>query len=567
MSSCGISLLARMLAPTALVIALSASAQAPTASVDVSLSYTGARTYGLAIATTPADKSVFAGAKPAPSLRPLESITPRMIPRHTPHAESAQHAALRAALPLVAHTPLAKDQLLSNFDALSSAQNAAVSGFHDTPPDFGLCVGRLQGSKVVIEAVNSVFGVYRHDGSLINSFPMTVGFADPAAFSDPVCVWDQETQSFYMSVISCVTCSTDTVVDVLVVSSTGAATTYQFDTSLGATCFGDQPHLGYDHNNVYIASDEFCGPAQNIYSGALLIAISKSQLAAQAPAANAVAFGPLSLGGIPILTLQPARSAGIDHEYLVNAFPYDAFGNNNNVSTSLGLWSVSGEANVTTGGPVTLTGSIMTSEQYAFPVPAASTGDGSTPAGSPSYVISEPFLNPDDSRMLQVQAVEHGGIQLYTSLSSAVSLEGDPSARDGVAWFKIDAKKRRISKQGYVASRGQYLLYPAILNAGGRTTIAFSITSPTLNPSAAYAMTDSDADGFGSIHMAATGTGPHVSFSDVLFGQARWGDYSAATPDLDGEHMWLGTQYIGPPPGGTDPIDNWGTRVFELEAK
>ena len=565
MSSCGISFLARMLAPTALVIALSASAQVPTA--DVSGSYTGAQTYGLAIATAAADKSVFAGAKQSSLLRAFASTTPRMIPRHTPHATGALYAALGAAPPLVAHTPLAKDQLLTNFDALSSSQNAAISGFYDTPPDFGLCVGRLQASKVVIEVINSTFGLYGHDGSLVASFPMSAGFADPNTFSDPVCLWDQETQSFYMSVISCATCTTDTVVDVLVVSSTGAATTYQFDTSLGATCFGDQPHLGYDHHNVYITTDEFCGPTQNIYSGALLIAISKSQLVAQAPVANAVAFGPLSLGGIPILTLQPARSTGIDHEYLVNAFPYDAFGNNNTVSTSLGLWSLSGEANVTTGGPVTLTGSIITSEQYAFPVPAASTGDGSTPAGSPSYVISEPSLNPDDSRMLQVQAVDHDGIQLYSSLSSAVSVKGDPSARDGVAWFRIDATKHKVAKQGYVASRGQYLLYPAILNAGDRTAIAFSITSPTLNPSAAYAVTDSDDHGFGSIHMAAMGTGPHVSFSDVLYGQARWGDYSAATPDLDGENIWLGTQYIGPPPGGSDPIDNWGTRVFELETK
>src|SRR5579871_4302085 len=104
MSSCGISFLARMLAPTVLVIALSASAQVPTASGDVSRSYAGAQTYGLAIATAPADKSVFAGAKPSPSLRAFSSTTPRMIPRHIPHAAGTQHAALRAAPPLVAHT-------------------------------------------------------------------------------------------------------------------------------------------------------------------------------------------------------------------------------------------------------------------------------------------------------------------------------------------------------------------------------------------------------------------------------------------------------------------------------
>jgi hypothetical protein len=177
-------------------------------------------------------------------------------------------------------------------------------------------------------------------------------------------------------------------------------------------------------------------------------------------------------------------------------------------------------------------------------------------------------LNPDDSRMLQVQAVQNqGGVELWASLSSAVTIKGDPSARDGVAWFKIDAAAHQVAKQGRLGSSGKYLLYPAILHSGdGRTVVAFSTTSPTLNPSAAYAVMDSGEDGFGSIRIAATGTGAHVSFSDILFGTPRWGDYSAATLDLDGEDVWMATEYIGPPPGGTDLTeDNWGTRVFELD--
>jgi len=36
--------------------------------------------------------------------------------------------------------------------------------------------------------------------------------------------------------------------------------------------------VGYDNNNLYIATDQFCGPLENTYEGALFIAISKSQL-------------------------------------------------------------------------------------------------------------------------------------------------------------------------------------------------------------------------------------------------------------------------------------------------
>jgi hypothetical protein len=371
-------------------------------------------------------------------------------------------------------------------------------------------------------------------------------------------------------VISCALCTTDTFDDVLVVNRSGLATTYQFDTTVGGTCFGDQPHTGFDSHAVYVATDEFCGPGQNTYSGALLIAISKSQLAAQVLSPNAVSFPLLSLGGVPILTLEPAFGNASGTEYLLNSFPYDQFGNNNSIANTLGFWAVKGDENITTGsGKVTLSGRIIGSETYAFPMPAASTGDGSIVLGSPplDYVISEPFLNPDDSRMLQVQLVndQAAGLQLYASLSSAVTIKGDPSARDGAAWFVLDPKRARITDQGYLGVAGAYLLYPSILHTeDGLTAMAFTITSPTMNPSAAFVVRKSN-HAFGPIQIAGLGSGPHVSFSDVLFGGARWGDYSALELDPNRADIWSATEYIGPPPGSADLVDNWGTRIWDLK--
>jgi hypothetical protein len=396
---------------------------------------------------------------------------------------------------------------------------------------------------------------------------MTAGFGDPNAFSDPRCFWDPTTSSFYMTVISCGVCgppgTADSVDDVLVVGQTGSATTYQYDTSVGGTCFGDQPHTGYDGNALYVATDEFCGSDGSTYSGALLIAISKSQLAAQLTTPNAVAFGLLSLGGVPILTLEPAFGGAGASEYLLNSFPYDQLGNNNPTSNSLGLWTVTGDANITSGsGTTTLTGKIIGSETYAFPVPAASTGDGTTPSGSPPFVISEQFLNPDDSRMLQVQFV---GPHLYASLSSAINIPGDPTTRDGAAWFVIDPKNGKITKQGYLGVAGAYLLYPSILHSARDTTaMAFTLTSPTINPSAAYAVANSGSYKFGSVQVAGTGTAAHVSFSDLLFGRGRWGDYSALQLDPNGTDIWSATEYIGGN-GSGDLVDNWGTRIWDVE--
>jgi hypothetical protein len=350
-----------------------------------------------------------------------------------------------------------------------------------------------------------------------------------------------------------------------VVNRSGLATTYQFSTNVGGTCFGDQPHTGYDSHAVYVATDEFCCATGNDYLGALLIAISKPQLVAQGATPNAVQFGLLSLANIPILTLEPAFGNASGIEYLLNSFPQDQFGNPNTIANTLGFWEVHGEQNITSGvGTVTHSARIIGSETYAFPVPAASTGDGSVNANG---ITSEAFLNPDDSRMLQVQLVndDRQGLQLYAALDSAVAISGDPSARDGVAWFVLDPKRHQITRQGYVAVKGAYLLYPAILHAHeGTTSVAFTITSPTTNPSAAYIVQKSTSNHFGPVTTVSAGTGAHVSFSDFFFGTPRWGDYSAEALDPNGVDIWSATEYIGPPPGGADLSDNWGTRVWDV---
>jgi hypothetical protein len=461
-----------------------------------------------------------------------------------------------------ASTLSAKVKLAANFDGLSDTQNKAVSGFHDTPPDQGLCVGFLDGfgGKVVVEVVNSEFGIYSTSGTLLSTFSMATGFADPNAFSDPRCFYDASTSSFYMTVISADAIG-NTVNDLLVVNRSGAATTYQLSSSVGGTCFGDQPHTGYDSHAIYITTDEFCGTNENTFSGALLMAISKSQVAAQVATPNAVSFPLLSLGGVPILTLEPAFGNASGNEYLLNSFPFDQFGNSNSISNSLGFWTVKGDQNITTGsGRVVLSGRIIRSETYGFPQPAASTGTGLVTGNE----TSEAFLNPDDSRMLQVQLVndQEQGLQLYASLNSAVNIAGDPSARDGAAWFVLDPERGRITDQGYVAVAGAYLLYPAILHTpDGLTEMTFTITSPTMNPSAAYAVRRDR--GFGPVQIASAGTAAHVSFSDVLFAEARWGDYSAAELDPNGHDIWSATEYIGGN-GAGDLVDNWGTRIMKL---
>jgi hypothetical protein len=141
--------------------------------------------------------------------------------------------------------------------------------------------------------------------------------------------------------------------------------------------------------------------------------------------------------------------------------------------------------------------------------------------------------------------------------SGSPAISGDPTARDGAAWFRIETGKERVAKQGYVAAKGAYLLYPALLAPQhGPAAMVFTLTSSTINPSAAFTTLGSK-----KIRTMAEGTGPHLSFSDVT-DIPRWGDYSFAALDPNGRGVWLATEYIPPTP--QEPDDNWGTFVFEV---
>lgn len=99
---------------------------------------------------------------------------------------------------------------------------------------------------------------------------------------------------------------------------------------------------------------------------------------------------------------------------------------------------------MTTGGLPTLSATMITSELYAFPVPAASTGGT--------------FLNPDDDTMQQAQFING---HLYAALDTSISPVGDSAMRDGVAWFQVKPllsagtiADGTVKRQGYIAAAG-----------------------------------------------------------------------------------------------------------------
>lgn len=525
--------------------------------------------------------------------------------RHRPNANSPFNggkpgAATGKNSPKVSNTPLANFQgtVNANFNGVSDADSDAVNGFEVTPPDQGLCVGSASALKaagvplkvpgkttVVVEPVNEAWSVYSTSGALLYGPDTLVDmFSDPASAGDVSCQYDSATNSYYFTEIGQLLDTTSPdyaayITDIAVFNTNGYAA-YQLDTSDAGNCFPDFPHQGYDPHAFALTVNQFCG-ANEDFAGAQLFDLSKSQLVAESATINLVTFGPVSLDSDPVLALQPAFGNASNTEYLVNSFPFDQFGNDNNIANTLGLWEVKGDKNITSGsGTVTLTGRVISSETYSFPVPAASTGDGSSTCQPIGVTVScpngllvqaEQFLNPDDSRMEQVElANTPSGLRLYTALNTALNIGTDPSARDGAAWFVINPTAHTVASQGYVAVAGTYLLYPSLLRgSSGTVVLDFSMTSTSVNPSTGYAFMKDGGKSFSSVQTTAVGSGPHNSFSDLLppadGPRPRWGDYSAAALNPNGGDIWVADEYIPPVnQGGSEPFDNWGTRVWDV---
>jgi len=454
--------------------------------------------------------------------------------------------------------------VLSNFDGTSSKDSGIVNfNAEFEPPDQGLCVG----NSVVLEPVNSAYRYFDTAGkTLAGPFNVNDLFNEGALqfTSDPRCYFDPTTNTWFAVILFLSTTSTGfgtTSHMDIAVNSTGNPfniwTEYQFDTTdshnkgcgpkLGG-CFGDQPTLGIDQNNLYVTTNEF-GITSNTVNGAQVFAFAKSDLIAGRSAHFALFKNLTNADGSMAFSVQPALTTGTPGaEYFMNSLDPNGTGDNR-----IGVWALTNGSAVATGGTPTLSTVLINSERYAVPPNAVQ-------KGSTSLLVS------DDDRMQQTQYI-NGSV--WGALDTALNISGDTATRAAAAWFRVNPtlSSNRITgatlaNEGYVAKTGAYVLYPAIqANSTGDAAMVFTLSGADVFASAAFASLDSSATSFGAIRVAAAGSGPYDPNA------TRWGDYSWAVLDPTADAFWFATEYMPPLSSQTpDGLRNWGTRVFEVSA-
>lgn len=459
--------------------------------------------------------------------------------------------------------------LTANFNAASSRDSARVNGFDLEPPDQGQCAGAGE----VVEPINLTLSVYATTGAkttgpvaLSNVFGEPTRGGSAEYLTDPSCTFDPASRDFFLTVaaIDGFGSGPGSHLDIGVMTAgTTSVTTFRVDTAdstgSGCPCFGDQPRLGLDAANVYVASNEFPISGPN-YDGAQIFAVSRSQLAAGAPAPYVAVFRHLAVSGLPVLSLEPAVTTGnAAAEYFAHSFVVGAAGNYLLSDNRIGVWAMTNEAAVSAGQLPTLSSpAVVAVHRYMQPIGAVN------PNGY--------LLNADDDRLQQVQ---YTAGKVWAALDTTAVVSGTNTNHDGLAWMELSPSVSSagqvavtVTAQGLLAAAGTDLLYPDVAAApNGTTAIVFSLTSQTLNPSVGYSVRLSGQKQFSTVQVAATGTGPDNGFTCGQASTCRWGDYSAAAVDGSTGRIWMAGEYIPPRSSQSSSLNgvtNWGTRIFAL---
>jgi hypothetical protein len=447
--------------------------------------------------------------------------------------------------------PPHQGKLLANFDGTSSLDSAITNfGAEFEPPDQGLCVG----NGLVVDMVNSAYRVYDTKGNtLAGPFNVNKPFHDgfKQFTSDPRCHFDAATNTWFATILFLNDSFTASRLEIAVTNDPRKDwNVFKINTTdkggPGCPCFGDQPTLGIDGSNIYVTTNEFSinGPE---FNGAQIYAIDKSDLVANSKKTHFVHYTNLFIGGAQAASVQPALTTGpAAAEYFLSSLDPNGTGDNR-----IGVWALTNGSAVGSGGTPALSSLVLGSEPYSIPPPALQRGASST-------------LDSDDDRMQQVQFIRG---EIWGALGTSFTPAGDTTARAAGAWFRVMPRlggstlhSASITGQGYIQSKGEYVINPAIQSDGdGHAAVTFTLSSANRFPSAAYALLGGGGSAFGPPVVVAAGTGPYDPAA------TRWGDYSWAVLDPTGGSVWMATEYIPVRSSQTpDQLRNWGTRVFQV---
>jgi len=395
-------------------------------------------------------------------------------------------------------------------------------GGNSVPPDPEMAVG----PEHVIATVNSMIEIYDHDGNTllgpVSSNSFFSGVAGCSGTFDPNVLYDEKEDRFFIGYDSVSGPGTDNGYCMAVTAGNDPTATwnrYSFDASFNPGDFFDYPHAGIGDRAIFMGANIFGNTFR-----ADVWAIDKFAMYNGDPLPMPVRHQLNTLGDNPD-TPQPANL----HGWMDGAWPEqdehfiiaECFFNGSDICvyrwedpfgadlfTRVGSFSLNAETGITGG----------------FPLDVPQSG------GSP--------MQGNDRRP---QDAEYRNGFVY--ITQTISCNPGAGVVNCVRWAQLDPATANFVQGGVFASDGEFRSFPDLaVNACNDVLIGYTKSSPDMFPSV-YFTGRISSDPVNTLRPEAelkAGEVPYSAFDSV---PRRWGDYTGATSDPNGDLLWYLGEY------------------------
>jgi hypothetical protein len=435
----------------------------------------------------------------------------------------------------------------------TSFQAVTDTGFF--PPDSQIAAG----PNNIVASTNGAVNILDKRGNSLSSQTLQ-GFFSPLGAEhndvfDPWVVYDPYINRFWILAVSGRTTGFNNIV--IGLSNTQDATLGWTLWELDATVDGgtdtqnwcDYPKLGFDAQAIYVTCNMF---RLNTTTNANDFQYSKTRIMTKSQFVNNTGIfwwdttqlreGNVGTGSF-LFTLQPAQMFGAsaaDGEFLV-----DAQGRGGTGST-LDVWRITNAAECCNGDNV---GPTLAYRSHG--VNSYGPSDGARQPGSTTQIDN------GDSRLLYA-FWKNGRL----STGHTVACSGTPTnACGGYTELNVSSYPTISTLSDMkITAGGQDVYYPSMsVNGADDRTMVFTVSDSTLSPTAAYLGIPSSTDCTNCFDGGTTafrfGQNSNGYVRLDTNGRDRWGDYSGASPDPNGEGIWVAGEFAA----ATD--DTWGVQA------
>lgn len=414
-----------------------------------------------------------------------------------------------------------------DFELIDSWSGFTMNG--NIPPDPYLAVG----PNHVVGVVNSTIRCWNKDGSLefsksASSWFSNVGGSNPF---DPKIVYDHHNNRWVMAWLQGFTPSSSYI---LISASDDAdpngdwynwSTPSRLNGSTSTNNWSDYPGLGFDQNNIYVASNQFDSGGSFQY--AKVRVIGNTELYSGTPSSlswdDVWNFRDINNSANASFTVRPSRAYSTSSTYyLITGALY----NSNNSMTVIKMTGTANKA-------IALTAVEIPVSSYSHPNDMEQLGSGQSIDGGSAWFRNEPVYQ--NNKLYITHAVQNGN---YSA----------------VRYLEVNVSTNTASEDMRMGAEGFYYSYPAVaVDGSGNVVITYTRSADNEYAGAYFTTLPTVQSSLTGSKVVRAGNGSYYQ-SDG--NRNRWGDYNGAWTDPSGT-IFVNTEYVA-------STNSWGTYIGEI---